>query len=154
MKRAEYSGHGSVLATLAGAGGAADCPLHADRPTDAARDRQHTPFTAIRMMSRPRRLSSVDPLCPHRHDCATLVTLDVELNRATADLAIFHVRRLVCGQVDAGFQPLTAIRTQHSHELLRRQTRTRAGLPYGLQAVKLVDAVAVQLRYAAAKAGQ
>src|SRR3974377_2380901 len=73
----------------------------------------------------------------------------MELDRAAAYFAVFYVRWLVGGQVDARLQPLAAIRAAHGNEFLRQQpSRSRARLPHRFQTVELIDAVTVQLAYA------
>ena len=66
-----------------------------------------------------------------------------KLDRAAADLAIFHIRGLIGGQVDAGFQPLAAVRAPHRRRTppARRGAPPAAGLPDRLESVELVDAV-------------
>ena len=154
MKCAAYAGHGSALAAVAGrrrgGGPAARCQDRTGCHGQATRQlHRHSHDVLIPVRS----AWSVDPLRPQRHQGATRVALEVEFDGAAADLAVFYIRRLVRGQVDAGFQPLAAIRAQHPDELLRRQARAGAGLPYRLQSVQLVDAVAVQLRDALPQAG-
>src|SRR5580698_7307263 len=97
----------------------------------------------------------VEPAHLEGEQPAALFALDVEFDRAAAYFAVFHVGGLIGGQVDARFEPLAAIRAQRRDELLGRQTRSaRRRLPHRLQAIELIDAVAVQTGDALAQAGK
>jgi UrcA family protein len=85
---------------------------------------------------------------PHAYgeQSAVLIALDAEFDGAAADLAVFYIRRLLGRQVDAGFQPFTAIGTLDRYELLGQQApgRPGAGLIDGLEAIELIDAARIQ----------
>jgi hypothetical protein len=77
---------------------------------------------------------------------AVFTTLDAELDGATTHLAVFDIRGLVCRQVDACFQPFTAIGTLHRHEFLGQQAPGHSGtrLIDRFETVELVDAARIE----------
>jgi hypothetical protein len=90
--------------------------------------------------------ASIYPLYPDREQPATLFTLYAEFNGAAANLAILDIRRLVGSQVNARFQPLTAIGTLDRNEFLGQQPgQSRSGLVNGFQAVQGIDATRVEV---------
>src|SRR5580704_8301170 len=78
------------------------------------------------------------------NQCPAAIALDRKFDRATADLAIFHVGGLVGCRIDACFQPFAAVRAGDTYNFFGRNARSAAGFPDRLQAVEFIDAVAVE----------
>ncbi len=91
------------------------------------------------------RRTSIHPLHLDPEQRTALVPLDRELDRAAADLAVLDVSRVIRGQIDAGLEPFTAVRTLDRDELFGRKSSTRrgGGLIDRLEAVELIDAVRI-----------
>jgi hypothetical protein len=70
-----------------------------------------------------RGLELIEPLDLDRKQPAAIGPLQDKLNRLTADLAILDIGRLIGCEINAGFQPFTAVRTLDGYKLFRQQAR-------------------------------
>src|SRR6202050_5564362 len=143
MKPAAKSGQPSGTAGGAG-GGAGAGPLQpAARPTSRVMRRLLVTFLSPSQCP-VERAALVHAPNLQADQCPTAVALDRKFDRATAHLAIFHVGRLVGRRIDACFQPFAVVRARDTYEFFGRDARPGARFPDRLQAVELIDAVAVE----------